>query len=128
MFRYYLSNEDRRFYLWLAAVALVAIVCLTLLVARPINKVRNIRKIEGTVTEKTVKRIGKRDTYLVFITDEHGKKHSLEITDSLLRWRWNSSDVYAGVKEGKKYSFEVGGSRVPILSWYPNIYGYKEIK
>ena len=119
---------DRREKLFIAAAVLVIIALLVWIAARPINKVINIRKIEGTVTGTTVKRIGKKDTYLVFITDESGENVSLEVTDSLFRWRFNSSDVYAGIEDGKKYSFEVGGLRIPILSWYPNIYSYEEIE
>ncbi len=127
---YYYSGYGRRS--WdpklVLSVGLI-VVCVLICIARPINKVSDIRTIEGTVTEKTVKRSDDEDKYLVFVqqTTSGGGLISLEITDSLLYGRFNSSDVYAGIEVGKTYSFEVGGSRVPILSWYPNIYSYEEI-
>lgn len=126
MSRYYRSNSYER--MQVVGVILLFVVCIAIAVARPINKISDIRTIEGTVTEKTTKRKGDDDKYLVFIADESGNVNTLEITDSLLKWRFNSSDVYAGIEEGKTYSFEVGGSRLPILSWYPNIYSYTEIE
>lgn len=123
MSRHYFDREDK---LLILKLALVIIAILVLGFARPINKVSNIRHVQGTVTEKTVKRGDDKDKYLIFITDESGDSVSLEVTDSLLRWRFNSSDVYAGIEVGKRYSFEIGGSRIPILSWYPNIYSYDE--
>lgn len=108
------------FVIWLVAMVLY-------IVARPINKVTNVQTIEGTVTEKTVKNSGKSGKYMVFIEDETGKIIPLGVTDSLLRLRFDSSDVWGNLHEGEKYRFEVGGSRWEILSWYPNIYSYEEI-
>lgn len=107
--------------LWMIAFIVACIV-------RPINKVSNIREIEGTVTEKTVKNGKDNGTYLVFIEDESGSIIPLEVTDSLFRWRFNSSDVWGNIHQGQKYVFEVGGSRVEFMSWYPNIYSYREIE
>lgn len=127
---YYYSGYGRRNWdpvliLYAGMIVLFIVLC----AARPINKVSDMRTIEGTVTEKTVKRSDDEDKYLVFVqeTTPGGGLISLEITDSLLYGRFNSSDVYAGIEVGKTYSFEVGGSRVPVLSWYPNIYSYEEI-
>ena len=92
---------------------------------RPVNKVCNTRDVIVRVTEKTVKNSDEGGKYLVFGEDENGSVHTFEITDSLLRFRFNSSDVYAAIKPGYKYKFTVGGSRVHFLSWYPNIYKYE---
>ena len=93
MSRYYRSNSYER--MQVVGVILLFVVCIAIAVARPINKISDIRTIEGTVTEKTTKRKGDDDKYLVFIADESGNVNTLEITDSLLKWRFNSSDVYA---------------------------------
>ena len=111
----------------IGGIVLVVIAGIIGLIVRPINKVSNIRTVEGTVTEKTTKRAKNTDKFLVFITDASGNVSTLEVTDSLLRPRFDSADVYAGIEPNKTYSFEVGGSRVPVLSWYPNIYSYEEI-
>lgn len=88
------------------------------------------RDVTVTVDSKWVKdspmgNMGQK--YLVSGIDESGNEQVYEITDNLLAMRFDSSDVYAKIKEGKTYNFVVGGFRVPILSWYPNIYDVTEI-
>jgi hypothetical protein len=51
----------------------------------------------------------------------------IENTDSLLRGKFNSSDIYAKIEVGKTYEFTVVGYRIPILSNYENIINFKEI-
>ena len=109
-------------------VGMVAFLCAFLVLFiffRPINKVCNIREVTVTVTEKAVKNGESDGKYLIFAEDGEGNVQTYEITDSLLRFRFNSSDVYAAIKTGSKYEFTVGGSRNHLLSWYPNIYEYK---
>ena len=84
--------------------------------------------IESTVTDKDIKRIGDSDRYLVFTKTDRGESEVMEVTDSLLAGRFNSADVYSCIEIGKKYRFSVRGSRSPLMSWYPNIYDYEEIK
>lgn len=107
--------------LFIVVTIVVAIIGL----ARPFDKVSNIKDITITVTDKVVKNGNDSGKYLIFGKDENGTVHTFEITDSLLRFRFNSSDVYAAIKTGSKYEFTVGGSRNHFLSWYPNIYEYK---
>ena len=96
--------------------------------ARPINKASNMRDITVKVTEKAVKNSSENGKYLVFGEDDNGTIYTFEITDSLFKMRFDSSDVYAAIKIGNKYIFTVGGSRIKILSWYPNIYEYKVVE
>lgn len=44
-----------------------------------------------------------------------------KVTDTWLYWRFNSSDVYAGIKQGRTYRFRVVGVRAGFLSSYENI-------
>lgn len=78
------------------------------------------RETTFTVEDKERITTGTGDTlqskYLVF-TD----KGVFENTDSLLNWKFNSSDVYGELKEGQTYEAQVYGWRVPFLSLYPNI-------
>jgi len=46
---------------------------------------------------------------------------TLENTDSLWHWKWNSSDFYGQIKKNEKYNFKIYGWRVPFLSMYKNI-------
>lgn len=82
----------------------------------------------GTVTDKGTKRSGDDDKYLVYTKDENGESQVFEITDSILAGRFNSSDVYSEIEIGKTYEFTVGGSRNQFMSWYPNIYTFKEVE
>ena len=121
-----MSSSKLGFIGWLYILLVVIVVgVLVIALVRPFNKVSNIRDITVTVTEKTVKNGEDSGKYLVFGEDENGIVHTFEITDSWLRFRFNSSDVYASIKPGNKYKFTVGGSRNHLLSWYPNIYEYK---
>lgn len=44
-----------------------------------------------------------------------------EDSDSLLYWKWNSSDYFSNMLPGHSYTFEVVGWRMPWASEYPNI-------
>lgn len=108
-------------------IVLLVFICVTALIisgAQNFNK----RTENVTVTGKEVKRINKEDTYLIYGEDETGKVNVYEITDSLLHFRFNSADVYGGIKEGHEYEFKVVGYRFGLMSWYPNILEYKEIE
>jgi hypothetical protein len=96
---------------------------------RPFNKAfYNQRKVIVTVTEKAVKNDSSNSKYLIYTKDLDGNIETYEITDSVLRFRFDSSDVYAGIEVSKTYEFKVAGSRIKAFSWYPNIYEYTEIK
>ena len=115
------------FFEWVAdhavgVVIVIAIVIVAGFMVRPINKVSNIRTIEGVVTDKVVK----SDKYMVFVDDGSGEVTSLEVTDALFRGRFDSSDVWGNIEVGKTYVFEIGGSRWKFFSCYPNIYSAKE--
>lgn len=111
-----------------AAGLLIAVGMLLVAFSRPFNKVSNRREITATVTDKEVKNKKEDSKYLVYTKDENGEIQVFEITDALFAWQFDSSDIYAGIEIGKTYVFDVGGSRNKFFSWYPNIYGYEEVK
>jgi hypothetical protein len=81
----------------------------------------------GYVTAKIVKteRItyrGGNGYYLIFTNKEVFKNK-----DSTLLGKWDSSDLYAKLIEGKTYSFKVCGFRIPFLSEYRNIISFDEV-
>lgn len=78
-----------------------------------INKAINMRIETVTVTDKMVK----EERYLIY-----SENTTYQISDSLLLWRWNSSDLYGQIMVGETYEIRVAGYRIPFLSWYPNIY------
>jgi hypothetical protein len=48
-------------------------------------------------------------------------KGVFEDRDSIGYLKFNSSDYYSNMQDGKTYTFEVTGWRIPFLSAYPNI-------
>ena len=121
-----MSNSKIDFLGCLCILLIVVMIVVVIIgLARPFDKAFNIKDITITVTDKVVKNGNDSGKYLIFGEDENGTVHTFEITDSSLRFRFNSSDVYAAIKTGSKYEFTVGGSRNHFLSWYPNIYEYK---
>lgn len=81
-----------------------------------INKAINMRTEVVTVTDKMVK----EEKYLIY-----SENTTYQISDSLLLWRWDSSDLYGQIMVGETYEIRVAGYRIPFLSWYPNIYEVK---
>lgn len=85
-----------------------------------------------TVTDKERIYSGSGDTssskYLVFGDDENGNSFVFENTDTLLRGKWDSSNIQGQLKEGNTYKITVVGYRVPFLSMYQNIIKVEEVK
>ncbi|AZQ61669.1 DUF1523 family protein [Flammeovirga pectinis] len=61
------------------------------------------------------------DKYLIYALDANNKPHTFQNTDTWIWFKFNSSDVYAEIQDGKKYDFSIVGFRIPFLSMYPNI-------
>lgn len=100
------------------------------LLAISIIKVSNEQTYEVTVQSKEVKNESNGDgKYLVFTIDNTtGESRVFEVTDSLWKWRFDSSDVYNTIIPEHTYKFTTGGYRVPLFSWYQNIYEVTEIE
>lgn len=91
--------------------------------------------LEFNDTEYTVKvvkteRIQDKDEskYLIYCETLDGESIVFENTDSFLRGKFNSSDMYGSIEDGKMYKFTVVGIRVRFLSVYQNIISYEEIE
>ena len=93
------TRKRRNFELYEFIFLEVLVVCIALAipVASAVNKLTNERTVTSTVTDKGV-----------------------------LKFRFDSSDLYNDVQIGETYEFTICGSRVPWLSWYPNIYKIKK--
>lgn len=77
---------------------------------------------DRTVTAKVLK------TWVSTTSEGHtnliGTDHGVfEDQDSLLYWKWSSSDYFSNVQAGDTCTFHVVGWRIPISSAYPNIVG-----
>lgn len=119
--------RNNEFNIGTAAITVIIIIICAVAIGRPITKAYARKEITATVKDKSTKRGGDKDKYLIYCKDNAGRTQVFEITDSFLAMRFNSSDLYAEIEVGKKYIFDVGGNRVPFMSWYPNIYSAREI-
>lgn len=76
-----------------------------------------------TVEDKWVKRQSKSsDVYLVQCGEEVYK-----VSDLLFKGKFNSSDIYAQLKIGKKYEIITTGYRFNALSMYKNINKFRKL-
>lgn len=99
----------------------------------------------GTIIKFAVKEITAKES-IIFVTDKeritkngaspgeiisyyliYTDKETYELTDSIVIFRWNSSDVYGSIKENTCYSASSYGMRVPLFTWYRNLYNIKEV-
>lgn len=107
-------------------VVIAMITVLGIILSPALLKVLNERTVTTTVTDKGIKRStgeNASDKYLIYTDDG-----TYEITDSLLKWRWNSSDLYGAIEIGETYELTVAGFRIPLLSFYPNVYEARKIE
>lgn len=113
----------------LGCLTVIILVIITA-IAFPALNFSNDHKYTITITDKerVTKQVSK-DTidskYLIYGEDESGETYVFENTDTLFRWKFNSSDVYGALKTGETYELTVIGFRVPILNWYENIVDFK---
>lgn len=125
-----MSNKSLLGYLTaITAIALVVIAVIAFLVMN----FSNDHTYTVTITDKervtTQVAEGQTDSkYLIYGEDENGKTYVFEDTDTLFRWKFNSSDVFGALKEGETYELTVIGFRVHIFNWYENIIDFKAVK
>lgn len=109
--------------------ALVALLALIACIGSIILFNFNDQTVTVTVTDKERIVQNNDSRYLIYTTMEDTEETLvLENTDNLLRWKFDSSDLYAELEEGKTYDVTVVGIRLGIFSWYENIIRIKEIQ
>ena len=115
-------------------ISMVVVITVMLLFVIGYNAIFSFNDTEYTITVTDKERIyeGSGDTssskYLVFGDDENGNSLVFENTDTLLRGKWDSSNIQGQLKEGNTYKITVVGYRVPFLSMYQNIINVEEVK
>ena len=72
---------------------------------------------EITIKEKWVKYSGEDAKYLVSTENDQ----VFQITDTLIKWRFDSSNLYAQLEEGDVCTVKTQGWRLGIASDYKNI-------
>jgi hypothetical protein len=116
--------SKRRAACLVAGIAVIAYIAAAMVAAPLINNA-HVERHEGvTIVWKervTYGRVWQRHMYLVFARGEDGGHMVFQDTDSYLRGKLNSSDVYARLEIGTVWDLTAVGRRVRLLSWYPNI-------
>ena len=74
-----------------------------------------------TITDKERVNVDDDSKYLVFGKTSNGEVVVLENTDTLIRGKFNSSNLYGQIEIGQTYTFTVVGFRFPLFSMYENI-------
>ena len=101
------------------SVALIALILLVL-VTYPVAYYSQWDTQEAAVTGKervTKVRDGNDKSYYLVYTD----KGTFKVEDSIILFRFNSSDLYGSIKTDSTYTFNTVGFRAGFLSEYPNV-------
>jgi len=77
--------------------------------------------VQGTITGKERIVNSESSHYLVWLQKSDGSTHSFKNSDSLIKWKWDSSDVQGALQEGQEVVLTCYGWRAGFLSMYPNI-------
>lgn len=75
-----------------------------------------------TVQEKERVNYGDDSRYLVWSTENR----VFQVTDSWFAFKFDASNRYGQLQEGKTYNIVINGWRVHFFSWYPNILEIEE--
>ncbi len=102
---------------------IIALIIILFGTTRCMCKYMNEQQVTCTVDDKWIKRSDEKDIYLVSCDEKVYK-----ITDLLYKGKFNSSDIYAKLKKGKKYKLTVTGYRLSYFSEYQNINEVVEVK
>lgn len=103
--------------------SLVFIILVVLVILYVLSIYLTMFEKEITIGQKYVRPAGRYSHYQ--IVDTGGNNYVLG--DSVFLLEFNSADDYAMIKEGKKYKVHGYWFRLPLMSWFPKIYKYKEV-
>lgn len=104
------------------ALALAALLVIAVVAFPFYRAYGTIRTFEAEVVKsEAIKVDGKTGSgYRIWTEDAKGNDLTLTVEDSILHWKFRSSDLYGKAKDGKTCAFTVYGWRVGFLSMYPN--------
>lgn len=70
------------------------------------------------------KSVNVKSDYMIYTTNGQAIKN----TNNILFWKWNSDELQAKLRTGKKYKIKTWGIRVPLFGIYKHIISATEIK
>lgn len=81
-----------------------------------------------TIANKQIKTIDNKKTYLIYTQTENGDTRVFKDMDSLLELKFDSEDIYGGLRINRTYEIKTYGFRIPLTGNYENIVKVKWIK
>lgn len=81
-----------------------------------------------TIANKQIKKENNTNKYFIYTEMENGDTKVFENSDSVLEFKFNSVDIYGGIRINRKYEVKTYGFNIPILSLYQNIIKVRAIK
>lgn len=108
-------------YLKLAVIPIIIFV--SLLVWIYFKNYGSEQTLEIEVKEKYIKNYTDDSKYIVIAKNGN----AYEISDTIFRLKFNSTDLFGMIDIGKQYKITVTGYRIHLFSMYPNIHEIVEI-
>lgn len=111
-------------------IFVIGFIVLSMIISIPFNFNDHTYTVVITDKERIVKGSSKstESKYLIFADDVNGESMVFENTDTLLRLKWNSSNIQGKLKVGHTYKITVVGFRLSFMSMYENIIKVEEIE
>lgn len=111
-------------------VFMIVFIMLGIVISIPFNFNDHEYMVIVTDKERIVKGSGDStdSKYLIFADDVNGESRVFENTDTLLRLKWNSSNIQGQLKVGHTYKITVVGYRLSFMSMYENIIKVENVK
>jgi len=97
------------------------------LVSMPLLPHFSRNSFTAEVAKKEFETIEKPGRYIVTAKMNDGSARTLEVSDSLLEWKFDSSGLYKNIEPGKSYNFKVYGWKLPFLPCYENIVAANDV-
>lgn len=113
-------RRDEMFWLVVGIVIFVVLIIVGA-VGLTASQYMNARTETCTVTDKDRTRTENGSDMRVY-TEECGV---LKVQDLFFAGEFSSADTFSALKEGETYEFDLSGYRIPLLSAFPIVRGYK---
>ncbi|MBO5138704.1 MAG: hypothetical protein J6B89_03580 [Bacilli bacterium] len=118
-----MNNKGNVIFELLGVVTIIGIIVLICFICFQFNY-GNEKEVTCTIEDKWIKRASKSsDVYLVSCDDQVYK-----VSDLLFKGKFDSSNIYAKLKIGKKHRLTVTGYRFGWFSSYQNINDFKLVE
>lgn len=106
-------------------ITIIVMLCIAGITFSIIGSYNNHDYVVFVTSKERVTRIDD-SKYLIFTKDVYRNVHIFKNTDNILRFKFNSADIYAEMEEGKVYRITVVGFRISFFNMYENIINVTE--